>query len=198
MSQLIEITPALVGAAVSFLGVLLAYLGKRVSELKSEEFQSVLKETRDSVLRETRSSTGINIGGMRLQKEVRTYEPDEALTEHLISQVESGIIEKMEDLDGLNKDQVRGEVEKRVTEIRERLEKIETRFPDASSIDKISSINDALFAERIDQLEKRLEGIESSLLSKWDVATIVSVVLSGIFMVVGATYGALKAFGVVT
>ncbi len=79
--------------------------------------------------------------------------------------------------------------------LKERLQAIENRFPDEASIDKIASINDALFAQRIDQLSERLDKIEEKILSKWDVATIVSIIASGIFAVVGATYAVLKALG---
>ena len=79
--------------------------------------------------------------------------------------------------------------------LRERLQAIEKRFPDEASIDKIASINDALFAQRIDQLVDRLEKLEEKVLTKWDVAIIVSLVAAGIFTIVGATYAVLKALG---
>ena len=82
-----------------------------------------------------------------------------------------------------------------MTEVRGRLEAIENRFPDDATIDKIASINDALFAQRIEQLSTRIEKLEEKLLTKWDVALIVSIVAAGIFTVVGATYAVLKVFG---
>ena len=87
------------------------------------------------------------------------------------------------------------EIDSRINELRARLQAVEDRFPKSSSIDKIASINDALFAERIDQLSTRIGGLEKKLLSKWDVAVSVCLIIAGIFAVVGATYAVLKVFG---
>ena len=91
---------------------------------------------------------------------------------------------------------VQAEVNSAVVDIIARLESVESRFPDDANIDKISSINDALFAERIEQLSARLATLEQNQLTKWDVAITVSVVLGGIGAVVGATYGVLIALGI--
>jgi hypothetical protein len=80
-------------------------------------------------------------------------------------------------------------------EVSERIKKIEGRFPEEAQIEKIASINDALLAERIDQLSKQVQALELRTLSKWDVALTVGLIISGIIVVVGATYGVFKALG---
>ena len=79
--------------------------------------------------------------------------------------------------------------------VKKRIKKIEDRFPEESQIEKIASINDALLAERIEQLSKQVQSIEARILSKWDVALTVGVIISGIIAVIVMTYGILKAFG---
>jgi len=87
------------------------------------------------------------------------------------------------------------EIEGQMHEVSDRIKKIEDRFPEESQIEKIASINDALLAERIDQLSKQVQALESRTLSKWDVAVTVGAIISGMIIVVGATYGVLKALG---
>jgi hypothetical protein len=118
------------------------------------------------------------------------------VTEELVAQIEEGIVARIADQRALSGEGVQVEVDKAVADLKGRLESIETRFPDSSSIDKIASINDALFAERIEQLASRMALLERKLLTKWDVAITVSVVVAGICTVVGATYAVLKAVGV--
>jgi uncharacterized membrane protein YccC len=67
---------------------------------------------------------------------------------------------------------VRREVESAVETFRERLERIEERFPEEATLEKIASINDAILATKIELLEKSIESLESRILSKWDVAMV--------------------------
>jgi len=70
--------------------------------------------------------------------------------------------------------------------------KIEQRFPPEAQLEKIASINDAILSERIEQLMKQIELLESRILSKWDVAVTVSTVIGGVFAIVAATYGVIS------
>jgi hypothetical protein len=121
--------------------------------------------------------------------------PDSALAKELLREIQSEIAAQATSISQASGKAVDDQVETKLSDLKDRLEAVEARFPDKSLIDKIASINDALFAERIDQLADRIDNIENKLLSKWDVAIIVSLVLSGIFVVVGGTYAVLKAFG---
>jgi len=83
-------------------------------------------------------------------------------------------------------------VKKEIHEIREafqeRLERIEQRFPEEATLEKIASINDAILATKIEQLEKSVEELGNRILSKWDVATIVFAVIASVGGVAGAIF----------
>ena len=133
---------------------------------------------------------GLNFAGIQLSHRI-DHDPKRApaqVTDELVAQIEEGIVARIADQKEPSGEKVRAEVDKAITELKARLESIETRFPDSSSIDKIASINDALFAERIDQLSQRIVILEQKQLTQWDVAITVSLVVAGIFTVVGATY----------
>lgn len=137
-----------------------------------------------------------SIAGLRVSHQFEhPSAPQAQVATQLLKEVEQGIVQGVSDERGLSREQVTAEVDEKMSGLRERLQAIEKRFPDEASIDKIASINDALFAHRIDQLFDRIEKLERKVLTKWDVAIIVSVVATGIFAVVGATYAVLKVFG---
>lgn len=187
MSMELDLISALGAAAIAgTLSAVVAKIAKLTSDLKAAQFKSDLQRSR--------TEFGINIAGIELRHQIEGQEVNEPLTEQLIAQVEDGILDRLSDVDGISKEQVKDEIEKKVKDIRSRLEQIEHRFPDTDKIDKISSINDALFAERIELLSKRLDSLESKQLGKWDVAIVVSLVITGISFVVGATYSVIVLF----
>ncbi|WP_430433797.1 hypothetical protein [Methyloversatilis sp.] len=192
MSFDLQVTTAVAGAVVS----LIAALG--TSYLK-EFFERIQRRERDKTEKAARrqvTEISVSIGGIRLSHQFEhAGAPQAQVTNQLLKEVEQGIVQGVSEQQGITKDQVATEVDERMKGLKERLQAIENRFPDEASIDKIASINDALFAQRIDQLSERLDKIEEKILSKWDVATIVSIIASGIFAVVGATYAVLKALG---
>jgi hypothetical protein len=87
-----------------------------------------------------------------------------------------------------SREEIRREAEEVVGSLRERLEQVERRFPEESTLEKISSINDAILATKIEQLEKSIENLESRLLTKWDVATIVFAVFAAIGGIAGVIF----------
>ncbi|SRR6266487_5246478 len=87
-----------------------------------------------------------------------------------------------------SQEETRREVEGAVKAVQERLERIEQRFPEEATLDKIASINDAILATKIERLEKSIENLESRLLTKWDVATIVFAVLAAVGGIAGAIF----------
>jgi hypothetical protein len=76
-----------------------------------------------------------------------------------------------------SKEQIREEVRKEVMALEERLDRVEQRFPEEATLEKIASINDAILATKVEQLEKSVAELESRLLTKWDVAAIISAVV---------------------
>jgi hypothetical protein len=88
----------------------------------------------------------------------------------------------------LSREEIRREVENSAKVFQDRLDRIEQRFPEEATLEKIASINDAILATRVEQLQKSLEQLESRLLSKWDVATIVFAVIGAVGALAGAIF----------
>ena len=116
------------------------------------------------------------------------------LRQELQRQTEEQVRARVAASSGLSKEDVQREVDSQLAELRSRLAKSESRFPEEAKLEKVASINDALLSERIDQLAKHVEALEKRILSKWDIALPVSTIIAGIAFVVGATYAVLKVF----
>ena len=189
-----EILAVVVGAFVSMLSAVAIYALK-------ESLEHRHKREKDKTLEEVKrriTEVGFNIAGISMVHKIdHAPEPKFQLTNELIREIEKEIAKRASGKVGASHEEIKAEIDRRMEDVRERISKIEDRFPDRETIDKIASINDALFAERIEQLSYRLDSIEKRSLSKWDVAITVSLVVAGIFAVVGATYAALSTFGVV-
>lgn len=192
MSFDIQIASSVIGIGASVLAAISAGFLKNFYDKHEKRDRDKMQEAARNRLTEI----SINFAGLGLKYQVgQTTSPETQVATQLLKEVEQGIVEGVSEREGLSREQARTEVEDKITEVRGRLEAIEKRFPDDATIDKIASINDALFAQRIEQLSTRIEKLEDKLLTKWDVALIVSIVAAGIFTVVGATYAVLKVFG---
>ena len=75
------------------------------------------------------------------------------------------------------------------TSIEDRIRQIEERFPDADTIEKVTSINEAVLAVTLKNVQKALERVESRLLTKWDVAKIVFQILTALGVIVAIIFG---------
>jgi DNA-binding FrmR family transcriptional regulator len=191
MSLDISILSAVAGMVASVAAVAGSSFLKNLIERRKKRGRNEIQEAARTRLTEIR----INVGGIGFSYQIeKKTSPEAQVASQLLKEVEQGIVEGVSDREGLSREQVRKEVEHRMTEVQGRLEAIEKRFPDDATIDKIVTINDALFAQRIEQLSTRIEKLEEKMLTKWDVALIVSTVVAGIFAVVGATYAVLKVF----
>ena len=187
MSSIIEIISdneiyltSIVGVAVSFLSIVISIVSRR----KQEEITEVQKQVITAIIEEpdvTSKVSGIS--------DTYIYWSKEFEKEELKDNIELAVIEKLKESHDLSESNVREKVNTELNLIETRLKQIEERFPDKSNIEKIASINDAIFAERLETYSKQIEDIESKILSKWDVAIIVSTIIGGIFAIVGATYG---------
>jgi Zn-dependent oligopeptidase len=187
-----DIVVAVTGVAASAVGALVAALSKKHLEKVHEADRNKI----ESEARTRLTEIGINLAGMGFTFKIpEKGQRDIAVSEKLLKDVEQGIVEVVATKMNLSGAEISREVESRMQDVRHRIEAIEERFPSNATIDKISSINDALFAQRIEQLTERIAKLEEKALNKWDVALTVSLVVGGIFAVVGATYGVLKALG---
>ena len=95
---------------------------------------------------------------------------------------------------GLTKKEIEKEVRQKVDELKMRIEEIEKRFPSDSTIDKISSVNDAILATNIESLADSIKKIEEKILTKWDVAIIVFQVIAALGIIFGIVFGILSYF----
>lgn len=89
-------------------------------------------------------------------------------------------------------DSIKREVENRTSALKERLEGIEKRFPSESTLEKIASVNDAILGTKIEELQKAIDRIESKLISKWDVAKIVFIIIGSLGALVGLVIAVIK------
>ena len=87
---------------------------------------------------------------------------------------------------------IKREVEDRTEVLKERLEKIEKRFPEENTLEKLASVNDAILGTKVEELQKSIERLDSKLLSKWDVAKIVFTIIGALGALVGLTITIIK------
>jgi len=113
-----------------------------------------------------------------------TPEVQEKIVEHIFQEVI---------LASKTREQEQEAIEKEINEIKERIGNIETKFPDETNLSKTSLLNNALLSNRIDQLAKQVDQIQSRILTKWDFALIYCAITAGIITIAGSTSAILKA-----
>jgi len=85
------------------------------------------------------------------------------------------------------------EYQKQLESLANRIEYIESKFPSKeTNVEKIASINDAIFLTKIDGLSKVVENLERKMLSKWDVAKIIFTILGVLAAIIGLVVAVLK------
>jgi LPS O-antigen subunit length determinant protein (WzzB/FepE family) len=181
-----DIIPAIIGFIASIVASGFAYLAKeRWSSRRDREMKELYE-------------VALSIGPVSVKRTLEGRElPSSLATPELLQSIEQSILARLESRPGATKEETRKELERQLNEVHDRIRKIEERFPADATLEKIASINDALLAQRIDQLAKQIDGFESRILTKWDVALTTGTMLAGIISVVGATYAVLKVTGVV-
>lgn len=183
--------PAITAIIASILGGLASLAAYGLSVVKKRKQQVELESARDRVQKALAFYRfSLDVGPIR---GTRTF--PEPPTDDLVRQIEDQAAQRLSADPAKTVEVVRDEITSELGEVRERIKRIEDRFPDESEIEKNSLINDALLAERIDQLVKRLDALETRVLSKWDVAKVVSGILAGISAVVAATYSVITFLG---
>jgi hypothetical protein len=85
--------------------------------------------------------------------------------------------------------EIESKVKERIDEIKIRIDEIEKRFPKGATLDKISSVNDAILATNIESLSESIKRIEEKLLTKWDVAKIFFQIIAGLGIIIGLIFG---------
>lgn len=188
MSFMIE--PTIITALIAALGSLASAI---FSLLKKKEEQKHLKKESER-LKSKAAQISVDLGILKFTHDLESA--GETLPQNeIVQQLENRILNKLKDHPNSSDETIKSEVRQGLKEFKERIAKIESRFPDESKLDKIASINDALLSERIDQIKERLAQIEEKALTRWDVALTVSAIIGGISFVVAATYGIIKFIG---
>ena len=67
---------------------------------------------------------------------------------------------------------IEDQVDAAVLHLKDRIVELEKRFPEATTIDKIASVNDAILATKLEQIASDLKRIDEKMLGKWEVALI--------------------------
>lgn len=180
-----SVIAALLGLIASLVATVVSYVfGKQKKQHMAERAES-------------RGEISVDLGLVKLTKFYGGGEPTPIVTPELVKRMEEQILAQVQSSPRVSREDIEKEVKSQLAEVQERIAKIENRFPDEATLDKVASINDALLSERIDQLSKQVENLENKMLSNWDVALVVSGIVAGIIAVVGATYGVLKIFGII-
>jgi hypothetical protein len=108
----------------------------------------------------------------------------------------SGVTEQAPQVaDEETKTEINAEVESLVSTFKERLERIEQRFPAQATPEKVASTNDAIMATKLEYLEKSLDKVQDRQLSRWDVALVLFAILGGLGALIGIILGIGKLTG---
>ncbi len=94
----------------------------------------------------------------------------------------------------INLPEIEKQVEERVLPLKKRIEEIERRFPNESTIEKIASVNEAVLATRLDSLTESIRKNEGKLLTKWDVTVIVLKIIGALGVITGIVFGIINYF----
>jgi DNA-directed RNA polymerase subunit N (RpoN/RPB10) len=175
------VVTALVGVLTSAIAALFSVYKRRLELREVEIEKERLKRATDEL--------GINLGFIEIKPE---NEKESGLQSELLKQIEDKLELRLKGISPASEEKLKSEISKEFQQFKERIEKIERRFPDEAQIDKVASINDALLSQRIDQLKERIDKMEEKIPSKWDIALTVSAILGGICAVVAATYGVIQ------
>lgn len=95
---------------------------------------------------------------------------------------------------GKTENEIENQVKEKIEEIKNRVKDIEKRFPKDSTLEKISSVNDAILATQIEGLTELIRKLEDKILTKWDVAKIVFAIITILGMLVGLVFAIIEYF----
>jgi len=180
---------------ISMLGVVASLIAGLLSLYFKNKYSNQ-KRTQKAEIQKSVAEVGLDLGLIKFSKSIESSpESISNLSSEIIAKIEEQILAKVNDGEFIDSELVKNAVNAEINDFNERIKKIEERFPEEAKLEKISSINDAILSERIDNLSSKIERIGKNILSKWDVAIVVSMIIGGIFAIASATYGVIKYFG---
>jgi len=83
-------------------------------------------------------------------------------------------------------------VDHRLSKLEEKLQRIDKRFPDESTIEKIASVNDAILATKIEALFNSVDDIKRNMLTNWDIVKVVFGILTALGVLTGMIFGGMN------
>jgi len=179
---MIETLAALIPAIASILTALI------VTQLRRTKKEHLKKEKERQ--RQIITETGQALGMLKEPWESPAKLSQESIARLVVEQMRARFAE----VPGISKEQIKKEIENKLADIQGRISKLEYQFPDDAQSEKIAKIiNDlTILSGEVKLLTKQFESLERKILTRWDVAVIVSIIIAGIFSVVAATYGVIN------
>lgn len=181
-ADFIKILSAIIGAIIALVVSLIA---ARISVNRRKEEES--RRTEIKKLYEEQLSGRLD--------EYRKLYKQENLNELWESQLEksaSASASSPLSLPSMSKNDVQKEIDLRVVSLKERIADIEKRFPKQSTIDKIASVNDAILATQVENLDKSIKQLHENLLTHWDVVKIVFQIIAALGGLIGVILAILR------
>lgn len=128
-------------------------------------------------------------------RKLYTLEDLNELWESLLEKSASASASSPISVRSMSKNDVQKEIDQRVESLKERIAGIENRFPQQSTIDKIASVNDAILATQVENLDKSINQLEEKLLTRWDVVKIVFQIIAALSGLIGVILAIITFLG---
>ena len=184
MSFELTIISSVVSVAI---GVIASIFSAWASHKRKKILEQKRKRADESIRR------AINMSISEYSKQLPPSDVDEfykALINHGEQETEEEIGQSQEEITEIIKEKM----DEKLTHLNDKISKIEQRFPDQGTIDKVSSVNDAILATQIEAINKRLESIEQKMLSRWDVAKIGFQIIAAFGAIIGIALGVINFY----
>ncbi len=168
---------------ISVLSVAIGSIASIVSAWLSLNRKRMLEEKRKRADESIRRAINMSIG--EYSKQIAPSDIEE-FYKSLVNLEELETPSELVQSDEAITEKIKEKMDEKLNHLNDKISKIEERFPDQGTIDKVSSVNDAILATQIEAINKRLENIENKMLGRWDVAKIVFQIIAAFGAVIGA------------
>lgn len=92
---------------------------------------------------------------------------------HILSTYKNALADSLSNLTVKKQNlEIENKISSKIDQLSKRIQEIEKRFPKNSTLEKISSINDAVMATNVESLSESVKRIESKILTNWDIVKI--------------------------
>lgn len=174
----LSISIEVVGVFVSVISLMLMLLARRLSEIEQKAENSIsaissqaVLDSQVSFVKDLLSDLPESTRAAYIRYITETQRADGSLDSPLVIFADKDVPSK-----------IKQHFQERFSGLQERLERIEMRIPEGATLDKLASVNDAILATNIESLSQAVGRLETRILTKWDIAKIV-------FLIVGSIIG---------